>query len=566
MKEFMKTKWGKAAIVIVALQLVASVIFVAALTVLNLLPSIYLVAVGTLLLLLLLLDFKLLFSQSSGVKKSADQKAGGKEKKGYLVKRVLGTVIASLVVLGAIVGSVAISILGTTLGDIFSDVKVQTDTTNIYVLKDDPAQKIEDAADYTFGVVSNVNWTNTQKAIDKINERLDREITVRKYEDTFAMVDALKEKRVGAILLNEAYVSVLEDVKAYSDFSEKTRILYSTTEEIEQKVEEKEDVTEKPFIVYLSGSDTRKKTLKAEKARSDVNLIAVINPKTRQILLVSTPRDSYVYTTVSGEMRDKLTHCGIYGIDCSMGTLENLYGIDITHYAQINFTGFETLIDAIGGIDCYSEKETYTREGHFHLDEGMNHMSGEVALAFVRDRFTYPDGDFARSRHQMEVIRAVVEKASSASTIVENYGKIMKSLKGMFTTDFQSKEFSALAKMQLADMSPWNVKTFTIDGEGAKTYTYSMPTQRSYVMYMNPKYVIHAKDLIRKVTEGGILTDEDVKNVETAAENSTETETRLGPSEEGSGAEGEEGTDDEYATGRPILSENSGDSGETEEQ
>lgn len=546
MKEFIKTKWGKAAIVIIILQLIASVIFEVELFVLNLLPNIYLAAIGTLFLLLLLLDFKLIFSTA----KKTSEKDG---RKSFLyTKRVIGTVIASLVVIGSVVGSVAVGILGNTLGDIFSDVKVETETINTYVLKKDPAETIQDAADYTFGVTKSVNWDNTKKAIRDINKQLGTEIKTKEFESVFAMVDALKKKKIGALLLNEAYVSVLEDVKKYENFSKKTKILHSIVHKKEEKVEVKEDVTEKPFIVYLSGSDTRENKLKAEKARSDVNLLAFVHPKTKQILLLSTPRDSYVYTPVSGDMRDKLTHCGIYGIDCSIGALENLYGIKVTHNAQINFTGFEKLIDALDGVDCYSEKETYTREGHFHLDKGMNHMSGEVALAFVRDRFTYPDGDFARSRHQMEVIRAVVEKVTSASTFVEHYADIMKSLKGMFTTDFQSDEFSALAKMQLSDMAKWNIQSFTIDGEGTRSYTYSMPTQRSFVMHMNPGYLRRAKELMQKVMNGETLTEEEVKKITLDMDPD---------SGEGGSGRSPSSFDEDEVTGRPITSGSSGSSG-----
>lgn len=502
MKKFIKTTWGKAALVLILLQLVASVVFGASLVMLNLLPNTYLVIIFTAMMLLLILDFKLLFSRPK--KRASDEKQPGKV--AMYFKRIVGAILATVAIIGFPIGTYAVGLGITTIGDMFSDVVTIEETTSTFVLKDDPAQSLQDAANYTFGVTEALSWENTQESIKDINKTLGKEISMQKYDSVFTMVDALRNKEVGAILLNEAYLDVIKEVEGYEDFSEETRILHETKRTIERKVEEKENVTSKPFIVYISGNDTRSKKLTT--SRSDVNIIVVVNPETRQIAMISTPRDSYVNTTVSGEEKDKLTHCGIYGIDCSIGTLENLYGIDITHYAQINFTGFVTLIDAIGGVDVYSERTTKTREGHFQLYEGMNHMSGEVALAFVRDRFNFPDGDIARSRHQMAVIKAVIDKASSASTIINNYSGILASLEGMFTTDFTADEFSKLAKMQLSDMKSWNIESYTIDGEGGRTYTYSMPGQKLFVMYMDEDSINHAKQLIQAVLAGESISSE----------------------------------------------------------
>ena len=113
-------------------------------------------------------------------------------------------------------------------------------------------------------------------------------------------------------------------------------------------------ITTDPFVVYISGSDTRNLTLTT--SRSDVNILAVVNPSTKQVLLINTPRDYYVDTAASAGAKDKLTHCGMYGIDCSMATLGNLYDEHVDYYVQINFNGFKTIVDAVGGITVESER------------------------------------------------------------------------------------------------------------------------------------------------------------------------------------------------------------------
>ena len=267
------------------------------------------------------------------------------------------------------------------------------------------------------------------------------------------------------------------------------------------------DVTEQSFVVYISGSDTRSAIL--DTSRSDVNILMVVNPKTRQILLLNTPRDYYVENPAGNWAYDKLTHCGIYGIDCSEKALENLYSVKINYYAQINFTGFETLIDAIGGVTVDSPKAF--EAGGYSFTEGENTLNGKQALAFARERHAFAGGDNVRGQNQMRVIKAVISKITSdGGTVLLHYGEILDSLSGMFVTDMNSDDISALVKMQLNDMSSWNVESYAVTGTGGMDTTYSMPGYSVYVMYQNPDMVAKATGLIDKVESGVILTDGDV--------------------------------------------------------
>ena len=270
-------------------------------------------------------------------------------------------------------------------------------------------------------------------------------------------------------------------------------------------------VTKEPFVVYVSGSDTRE--AKLAKSRSDVNILAFVNPVSKQVLLLNTPRDYYINISIAPDSKDKLTHCGLYGIDCSMDTLADLYGIDsINYYAQINFTGFETLIDEIGGVTVYSDASfTSSDYPDYRYVKGENELNGSEALAFVRERYNLGDGDYARGRHQMAVISAVIDKMTSSTTLLTNYSGIMDSLEGMISTDFESGDISALINMQLSDGGGWDVKSYTVVGEGTKRTTYSMPKFKAYVTIPDEESVDKAKGLIQKVMNGETITDSDVE-------------------------------------------------------
>lgn len=279
-----------------------------------------------------------------------------------------------------------------------------------------------------------------------------------------------------------------------------------------ENISDKDDVfsiTEAPFIVYVGGSDTRSSKL-TERYNSDVNILVTVNPKTKQILMINTPRDYYVKTTkTKGKTLDKLTHCGSYGLQCSLDTLGNLYDREIEYYTMVNFKGFSKLIDAIDGVDVYCEKAFNAHTDDIYFKKGNLHLNGRQALAFVRERYAFSDGDYARGRHQMEVIEEVINKLASGK-IITKYADIIESVEGMFEIGFTNKELSALVKMQLSDMATWDIKSYTVTGTGAKKETYSMPGQMVYVTIPNYDTVEHAKTLMEKVFDGEIITDEDL--------------------------------------------------------
>ena len=263
-------------------------------------------------------------------------------------------------------------------------------------------------------------------------------------------------------------------------------------------------ITKEPFVVYLSGVDNRGEL--TEKARSDVNILAVVNPTTKQAALINTPRDYYV-DLAGTDSKDKLTHAGLYGVETSMATLGNLYGVNVEHYLRINFAGFINIIDAIGGVDVYSDQAFTSVGSPGYYDpttfaEGWNHLDGKSALAFARERHAFKTGDIQRGINQMKVIDAMVNKLKSPALLM-GFSKLMDAAADCFVTSLSQEQISALVRMQLGDLANWDIQSYTVTGSGAKsTKCYSAKGQSLYVMKPDENSVNEAKALIAAVLGG----------------------------------------------------------------
>ena len=263
-------------------------------------------------------------------------------------------------------------------------------------------------------------------------------------------------------------------------------------------------ITKEPVVVYLSGVDNRGEL--TEKARSDVNILAVVNPTTKQAALINTPRDYYV-DLAGTDSKDKLTHAGLYGVETSMATLGNLYGVNVEHYLRINFAGFINIIDAIGGVDVYSDQAFTSVGSPGYYDpttfaEGWNHLDGKSALAFARERHAFKTGDIQRGINQMKVIDAMVNKLKSPALLM-GFSKLMDAAADCFVTSLSQEQISALVRMQLGDLANWDIQSYTVTGSGAKsTKCYSAKGQSLYVMKPDENSVNEAKALIAAVLGG----------------------------------------------------------------
>ena len=254
--------------------------------------------------------------------------------------------------------------------------------------------------------------------------------------------------------------------------------------------------------LYISGIDTRGSAI--INTRSDVNIIATINTDTKQALLVSTPRDYFVPLSISNGVPDKLTHAGIYGIDVSMDTLGMLYDISLDDYFRVNFAGFIKIIDALGGVDVNSEEAfTAYTDSRYSYTKGINHLGGEAALAYARERYAFSDGDRARGRHQMEVISAVIQKVLSPD-ILSRYTDVLAGIDGCFETNFSYDRLAELVRQQLTDGGSWNIVSYSVNGSGDTRQPYSM-SANAYVMIPDQTTVDKAKELMQQVVDGEVV-------------------------------------------------------------
>ena len=392
--------------------------------------------------------------------------------------RLVGTGISSVVIIVVLVFT---SYFNRTLGLISGNSKaLKTDNMIVVVRADDPAQTLQDAKDYKYAVHTSQSMGGSNAMITDIEEALSSKIKVEEYSSDIEAAKALMEGKADAAIYNKAYTSVIAETLEDDDYENQVRVLHQYG--IETNIAKETVDAGKPFNVLISGIDVYGDI--SQTSRSDVNIIVTVNPKTKKILLTSTPRDYYVpIPEVSDGVRDKLTHAGIYGVDATMRTLEDLYGIDITYFVRVNFDTLIKLVDAMDGLDVYVEYpfDAYTDE--YHFDKGWHDMFGDQVLAFCRERYSFADGDNQRGRNQEQVLKALLEKMMSPA-ILPHYAEILDSLDGFFQLNMPQEKISELVNMQLTDNAKWEILKQTADqGEGGLEPTYSGGSTPLYVMW-----------------------------------------------------------------------------------
>lgn len=378
------------------------------------------------------------------------------------------------------------------LGEVLKEF-AETEDYYIVVHKDSSYDKIEDIANkdvYMFQVADDVK----SKIANKVS------ITFNSKNNLTDIGNDLIQKNIDVILVSSTqYNMISEEIK---DFKTDTKIIYTEKHELQTSTKtdntaSKYSIKSGKFNVYISGIDTSGNI--SNVSRSDANILATVNTETHEVLLTSIPRDYYV-TLHSYGAKDKLTHSGIYGINETIKTAEDILDTDINYYVRVNFTTVIKLVDKLGGIDVYSEYDfTSNAAKAFHYNKGYNHLNGEEALAFSRERYAFNSGDNQRVKNQQAVIEAVIKKVLNSTTLLTKYTDILEALKGSFQTNIAQDDISALVKDQINNMSSWSVKTNSLTGTGASSSTYSMGGTPLYVMVPSSTSVNDAKDKIDKV-------------------------------------------------------------------
>jgi len=471
-------------ILLVIIQIIISIMFLFSLFQLNIVPIKYIIILFVVLILITVFNWISQYSKAN----------------------IFGKIISVLLSIVLLTGFIFVSQASNALNGLTKANTASVSHISIIVLASDSAQELKDAKKYKFGYNSIIDKSNADKAIAQINEKLETTIDTTATNGWNELVNALYNQDVKAIIFNEAYRSAIEET--YPDFSSKTKIIDSSIAIENQNsivAPANVDVSNDSFSIYIAGNDQYGSIL--SEGRNDVNIIATFNPKTRQALLVTTPRDYYItLDNLAGNTGlDKLTHAGNFGIQGSIKALQNLYGINLDYYLKINFTGTVKLVDAFGGITINSELAFTSTDLYgripFTFKAGPNECNGEKTLAFCRERYAFDDGDFQRGRDQMLAIKAIIAKASSPA-IITNYSAVLNSVSSLFETNMPTDTITTVIKDTLDDPTPWNIQTYNVSGTGASRDSYFFGLEGMSVVIPDYTTVSTAIDYMNKIRNG----------------------------------------------------------------
>ena len=489
-KRRQKRKKNTFGYLLIILQAIVSVFLLISLTWLGMLPMKYITLAGLVLLCLWLVC----------VLMQVNRKKSG----------ILGKVYGIFMIAGLSVGVFYIAKTTNLIGQISGNA-FKTEKVVVAVLDSDPAEKLEDAAEYQFGIQFDKGADTMESAIATISEELGQDVETIQYDNLKEQAEALYSGEVQAIVYNTAYSNVIES--ELEEYGEKARVIYSTQAKVSLNVSQGTDdsLTTKPFTMYISGLDVYEDTVD-QGQRSDVNIIAVVNPKTHQILLVTTPRDYYVTIPgVSEGMYDKLTHAGSYGIDTSMATLGELYETEINYYAQLNFTALIEIVDILGGLDVESEYAFTTSEDSGYVmdvQKGKNHFNGVQALAFARERQNVEGGDLQRGKDQQAVITAMIKKMLSPTMLLKA-NSILETVGRNVETNVSQEQINALIRYQLSKNPQWSILSLSAEGETGEDACYSAGGEILSVVYQD-------EESIRRIIEQANIVEEGTGTLEGA--------------------------------------------------
>lgn len=426
-----------------------------------------------------------------------------------LVSKILCSLM--VVVLSAVygLGNYYLYSTNTTLETVTDQGNKAKNTVSVVVLNSSGLENVNSLEGSKLGVLKTIGNEATKKSLTDLKKN-NVTYTKKTYDNMLGMLKALYDGEVDAIVLNEAYRSNVCDLEDYTNFNNDTKVIHKTvyyTKENSSSLAVS-DITSKPFNILISGNDSFGSL--DESSRSDVDMLVTINPVTSTILLTSIPRDSYVkevcndYACNYG-VYDKLTHTGIYGVDTTKDTIENLLDIDINYVYRVNFTSMIDIVDALGGVDVtvpegMAVSKFYTNSNLEGVHEGENHLDGKRALAYSRERKAYLDGDLQRARNQQQVLQAMFKKATSPE-IIKNYTSLLKALIGAFDTNMTTKEITSFIKYQIQAKPSWKFEQFVLKGDNDLKMSAELGSEVSVVILYD-SYINIAHDKIQAVLDG----------------------------------------------------------------
>ena len=426
-----------------------------------------------------------------------------------LVSKILCSLM--VVVLSAVygLGNYYLYSTNTTLETVTDQENKAKNTVSVVVLNSSGLEDVNSLEGSKLGVLKTIGNEATKKSLTDLKKN-NVTYTKKTYDNMLGMLKALYDGVVDSIVLNEAYRSNVCDLEDYTNFNNDTKVIHKTvyyTKENSSSLAVS-DITSKPFNILISGNDSFGSL--DENARSDVDMLVTINPVTSTILLTSIPRDSYVkevcndYACNYGAY-DKLTHTGIYGVDTTKDTIENMLDIDINYVYRVNFTSMIDIVDALGGVDVtvpegMAVSKFYTNSNLEGVHEGENRLDGKRALAYSRERKAYLDGDLQRARNQQQVLQAMFKKATSPE-IIKNYTSLLKALVGAFDTNMTTQEITSFIKYQIQAKPSWKFEQFVLKGDNDLRTSAELGSEVSVVILYD-SYINIAHDKIQAVLDG----------------------------------------------------------------
>lgn len=375
----------------------------------------------------------------------------------------------------------------------------------VYVLNNYIIEDAKDLEGRKLGVLKTMSAQGTDVCLEEL-KKAGVNVTTEEFDSSYRMTQALKGQSIDGMILDQGYLDTLLEMPGMENLDEEiVPVVQYYYDAPKTNTAENVNTALEPFTVYISGIDTRENKL-LRNSRSDVNLLATVNPETHEILLVSIPRDYYVETVCDADMgcmngaKDKLTHTGLHGPETTEMTLEKLFDISINYNVRVNFSSLVNVVDELGGVELYNPNTFTSLHGNYYFKEGDVKLTGDQALGFVRERYSFADGDRERGRNQMRVLTAIINKMMSPK-ILTNFTGIMNSLSSSFETNMSDKDIKALVQAQLADPAKWDIYSYSVTGTGGTDYAAELG-DNAYVMYPDQTSVDNAKADIKAVLNG----------------------------------------------------------------
>ena len=449
------------------------------------------------------------------------------------LNKILQIIMEGIICAALVIGVVKIPEYQGRIERMFTDVPEEgTLNFSVYTLADSPINEVRDLNDVEIGIQKKLDTEYQGYSLKVITKELEgKSVPTKEYEDLYTAVDDLYSGNIKAILLNESYETILTGNADFEDFRDRTKKIYTIEHKVQLSYDTAavENITSEPFVVLIGGNDSWDYDEILDTAgyqgRTDVNMLVTVNPTTKQVLIITIPRDSYVPLWGESYAMDKLTHATVYGINDWIETVSYFMDVDINYFVRINFSSLINVIDALGGVDVYNPYYFETTFENYVPDEYGNHvyreytfevgdlhLDGAAALTYCRERKYYNldagiTGDEMRNQHQAMVMKAILNKVTSVS-VITHITDLLKAVEGTFATDLNINQIYGLVQMQLDDMATWNINMFGLSGYGDMRTSYAMGSA-SGVLYsvfiVDTNDVYKAQSLIDKVIDGEII-------------------------------------------------------------